>query len=537
MSLPDELPLPADVMPLAACFDHRDLHLGHLVPEGHTLDSAVYAGLLDESQVEEAVGTMRRLADQTVEDTVSSLIARAYRKATRNPPSAKWLAGLELRYGLHGDPGTLEDAGQVVGVTRERVRQVTARLDRLIAGSWVPALVPALEAVVEHSPVPEPVGALLAPMGLTRETMTGKGLLRIVEMLGDPITHLVGTDLERRDGWLVDVRERQVTAAVRMADRHTSKYGMTTVEDLRQDLSTAHRAAGARDVEVVLRADPRVRWAGDWLWVDKPLTSAHHNSMVNIFRQILSVISPQTVSSLHEGLRRNQKFRRRDVVPPAAAVAAFLEQCPLFRVNGDLVEPVEPLDYHEVHGPVAAAMIDVLMASTHKVMDRASLMDAWTAAGIAPGTAGVFTTYAEWMDSPALNVWGLRGANPSPAVVAEIQADARARRESEPHKVTWAWTAHGTVAVTLDVTTSARQSGTVSLPGLGETIGTKRLALVVDGARVGELRVSADHLWTWGWGPVFAATGARVGQVLRAELDLAAETATVVVGGRAVWRS
>ncbi len=537
MSLTDDLPLPADVIHLAACFGSRDLHVGRLVPPGHTLDSAVYAGLLDETQVEEAVTILRELAGQTIEDTVSSLLALAYKKATRRTPTAQWLAALEHRYGVHGDPATLEEAGRVVGVTRERVRQVTALLDRHIAGSWVPALVPALEAIVEHSPVPEPVGALLAPMGLARPTMTGKGLLRIVDLLGEPITALIDTDLERRDGWLVDARERQVTAAVRMAERHTSKYGMTTVEDLRQDLSTTHNAVDARDVEVVLRADPRVKWAGDWLWVDKPLTSEHHNSMVNIVRQVLAVISPQTITSLHEGLRRNQKFRRRDVVPPAAAMAAFLAACPLFRVDGDLVESVEPLDYHDVHGEVTASMIDVLMASTHKVMDRASLMDAWAAAGIAPGTAGVFTTYAEWMESPALNVWGLRGANPSPAVIAEIQADARTRRESEPHKAEWSWSTAGTIVVTVDVSTSARQSGTVSLPTLGDTIGQRRFALLVDGSRVGELRVSSDHLWTWGWGAVFAVTKAKVGQVLRAELDLAAETAVVTLGGREFWRT
>lgn len=480
--------------------------------------------------------TGRELAAPTIEDTVSDLLAAAYSAAIGKQPTPAWLAGLETRYGLRGEPATLDAAGKIVGVTRERVRQVCARIEPLLLAASVPELQPALEVLAAQAPVAEPIGAVLAPLGLSRPDLSGKTLLRVLALVGESALDLVGTDLEVKAGWLVDTLESHVTAAVRVAHRHTSSYGMTTVEDVRQGLSTETHPVNAREVEVILRADPRVLWAGDWLWVDKPLTSEHHNAMVNTFRQVLSVISPQTVASLHDGLCRNQKFRNRDIIPPVAAVTEFLSQSSQFRVEGDLVEHLAPLDHHQVHGGVAATMIDVLLASTYRVMDRGSLMQAWEDAGVSPGTAGVFATYAEWMESPAPRVWGLRGANPSAAVVSELQADARTRRESEPHQASWTWTADGTIKVTVDVSTSARQSGTVILASLGQTIGQQRLKFLVGDEPAGELKVSSEHLWTWGWGPAFRAAGAKVGQVMQVELDLAAGSATVTLGGRELWR-
>lgn len=528
--------LPADLLESGDLITSSDLRLGYLLPQGHTLTSALAAGLMADEDLEVFEEAARPLLEQTIEESVSDLLAAAYAEVSRKQPSTAWLTALETRYGMYGTPSSLDDAGKVVGLTRERVRQVTSRMAPHLKGSWVPALVPALRAAVNGSPVPEPAGELLAPLGLAKPTLSGQSLLKVAELVALDMPTVLGTTLTVEDGWLLDVREREVLGAVQVAVRHTSKYGMTTVENIRQQLSTAAVPAQSRDVEIMLKSDPRVRWAGQWLWIDKPCTSEHDNSMVNTIRHILSVNSPQTVASLQEGLRRNQKFRKRDIVPPAEAMAVFIDASPHFTLTGDLVAPVQELDYHRELGLVTASMVDVLKASRWQVMDRASLFEAWEDAEIKPGTAGVWTTYAEWMENFALNVWGLRGATPSPAVIAEIQADAKTRRESEPRRTRWGWTAAGTVELVVDVSTPVRQSGTVTFrQNIGQTIGDQRLPVFVDGAEAGELKISADHVWTWGWGPALAATGAKVGDVLRMELDLSAGTATATLGGQELW--
>lgn len=533
----DSLNLPVDVAEHASYISSRDLRLGHLIPEGHTLASAADEGALDAAELEAAVTAVRYLAGQTIEESVSSLLSAAYEASSRKAPTDEWLTALQARYGvLGGAPTSLDEASKFVGVTRERVRQVTSRMASHLRGCWVPALVPALRAAVDGSPLPEPVGETLAPLGLSKPTLPGVSLLKVVELVGLDVQAAVGTSLEVSDGWLLDVRERDVLGAVQVASRHTSKYGMTTVENIRQELSTSTNPAQTRDVEVVLGSDPRVRWAGAWLWIDKPCVSEHDNSMVNTIRHILSVNSPQAVASLQEGLRRNQKFRQRDVVPPVEAMAAFIDASEHFTLAGDLVSAVEDLDYHEVLGPVAASMVDVLKASRWQVMDRTSMMQAFEDAGIASGTAGVWTTYSEWMENFATNVWGLRGATPSAGVVAEIRADAKARSASEPRRTRWGWTQAGTVELLVDVSTPVRQSGTVSFgQNIGQTLGDQRLPVYVNGTQAGELKISAAHVWTWGWGPAIAATGAKVGDVLRMELDLAAGSAVAVLGNQDMW--
>jgi len=528
--------LPTDLERQADDISADDLHFRGLLPRGHTLRSAVESDQLDAVRFDGAVDMARALMTVPVDEAVSDLLKLAYRDASKREPSQKWMAALRARYGVDGPPQTLQVAGELAGVSRERVRQVCGTVEPRVRGAWVPQMRPVLETLVENSPVSDPVGVLLSEEGLAGPNVTSDSILKFVAILGIDINAMVGTDLKVVDGWQVDVREASVTRAVRVARKHTSTFGMTTVEDIRQELSTKDYPADIEDVRRVLEADPRVGWDGEWLWVNKP-DNGHASSMINTLRSMLSVNSPQTVQSLQEGIHRNSKFRQRDIVPPVAALKAFLKVSPYFTVSNGLVAPVEPLDYRELLGEVTASMIDVLKASPYQVMDRATLAEACADAGIAAGTASVWTTYAEWMERVATNVWGLRGSNPSPAVVKEVQRAAKARHQSEAHATGWTWTPDGEVALTMDVSTSSRTGGVFSFDvALSQTVGDRKFKMIVDGVVVGELRMSASHLWTWGWAKAFAATGAKVGDVLRTTLDLNSGIATVIKGGRSLWQ-
>lgn len=367
------------------------------------------------------------MSGPTLEDEVEAALAEAYEAAFGKRPSDHWMKAIAMRVGTRGEVATLDEAGTSVGVTRERVRQVMARLLPKFNGKPVPHLREIAELLVEHSPVPEPIGRQFAKSGICRVTLTGEGFLNILKLLGTSPAQLVGTDLVAIDEWLVEESEVQVMRALAMASRHTSSYGMTTVEEIRQLLSTPANMLDATDIERVLKREPVVRWAGEWLWVEKEHDGLHSNRLVNTARSILSVNSPQTVASIHAGARRMWKFRQLDILPPIAAMKSFFEQSPYFVVEGDLVHPTELLDYHEILGTTTATMIDVLKASPYQVMDRQSLMEACADAGIPSGTSGVWTTYAEWMDRFGPNVWGLRGSSPNPAAVEEIRNAARSR--------------------------------------------------------------------------------------------------------------
>lgn len=61
----------------------------------------------------------------------------------------------------------------------------------------------------------------------------------------------------------------QVTKSLPMANRQTSSFGMTTITTICHALMTPSESPDPAAVQRILRAEPTVRWFGDWLWVHK----------------------------------------------------------------------------------------------------------------------------------------------------------------------------------------------------------------------------------------------------------------------------
>lgn len=470
------------------------------------------------------------------EDEVETLLSGCYEAAFNREPSEAWLAAIAMRVGTRGDVATLNEAADAIGVTRERVRQVMVKIESQLKGRAIVGAQEIAETLVARSPVPEPIGRRLSRSGLSRSTLTGKGFLNILRLVGTSPVELVGTDLVCIDGWLVEESEVPVMKAVSMANRHTSSYGMTTVEEIRQALAAPDKPLDATDIRRILEREPSIKWAGEWLWVEKHNDGLHANRLVNTARSILSVNSPQSVASIHEGARRVWKFRHLDILPSIAAMKEFFEESPYFVVEGETVRPVEPLDYHVILGRTTATMIDILKTSPYEVMDRQSLYEACDEAGIAKGTYGIWTTYAEWMEKFGSNVWGLRGSSPNPAAVEAIRKAARARLKAEPRRKVAAWTPDGRIAQTMDVTTSFISTGVLSfVPEIQNMLAGQSIAVLFQGERVATVKLGDDHSFCWGWSPAIAAMKAKRGDVMRITVNVATKQADVQLGGQQLW--
>lgn len=476
------------------------------------------------------------MTGMTLEDKIELILADAYKSVFEKDPSAARLTAISMRVGTRGDVATLDEAGDALGVTRERIRQIMKKMEPHLKGASVGNLREIAQALAERSPVPEPIGQRLARTGLTRPTMTGEGFLNILKLLGTSPKELIGTDLVRVDDWLVEESEVPVTKSLSMAKRHTAKYGMTTVEEIRQELSTPDNPLDPVDIRRILKAQRSVKWAGEWLWVERDQDSLHSNRLINTARSILSVNSPQTVASIHEGAKRVWKFRGLDILPPTDAMRVFFANSPYFNSQQDLVEPIEGLDYRELLGEVTATMIDVLKSTPHQVMDRLSLTEACMAAGIAPGTYGIWTTYAEWMEKFGHNVWGLRGSNPNPAAVEAIREAAKARSKAEPRRKSWTWARDGRAVQTLDITTSILASGVLSFDqSIHDLLSGQALEIFASGKKVATVKLGDGHSFSWGWHPVFTFLEANQGEVFQIRIDVAARTAEVRRGGQELW--
>lgn len=473
-------------------------------------------------------------AARTLEDEMEALLIKAYMAAHRGKaPTPEWATALSMRAGIHGEVATLEEAAQAIGVTRERVRQVADKVNPHLRGARLSRLLPVAEQLVQNSPVIEPIGRLGSESGLTRPTLTAKALLNFFKLIGTTPKELVGTNLLEVDGWLVEESEAGVMSALSMAKKHTSSHGMTTIEEIRQELSETYDEVDTDDIVRVLTTEPSVKWHGEWLWVEKE-DNLHSNRLINTVRSILSVNSPQTVASIHEGCRRLWKFRKVDILPPVEAMRGFLDESPHFTVEDDLVDLVQPLDYHEILGDVALTVVEVLKSTPHGIMDRLSLEEACIDAGVAKGTIAVWSTYAEWLELVARNVLGLRGSNPNPAAVKAVQEAAAARKKAEPHRRSWAWGSNGELVQTLHITTTIRSSGVMTLSNeVRTTVAGKSFSVIVGTEQVGVIKI--DNGFCWGWHAVFTALGAKQGDVLQIRFDLAGGTANVRIDGNELW--
>ncbi len=472
---------------------------------------------------------------RTFESTAEYLLAKAHHAAFGKPPTGPWLRAIAMRAGTRGPVATLADAGAAAGVTRERMRQVMKKLAPHLEGGIDPRAVDLARELVAHSPVPEPIGAQFDAAGLTRSTLTGEGFLNFLNLAGVSPTDLVGTDLVCVDGWVVEASELPVMNAVTVVRRQTSSFGMTTVEEVQRTLSSADTAVDPSDIERILRGEPTVRWSGRWLWMEKD-DSLHANRLVNTARSILSVNSPLSVGSIHDGAKRMWKFRKVAVLPPVSAMQGFFEASPYFIVEGDMVRSLEPLDYHVVQGEITAAMIDVLKESPYQVMDRRSLEEACADAGVPAGTFGVWTTYAEWMEKFGHDVWGLRGSSPSAAAVKAIRDAAKARRKAESRRKAWVRDRAGRFVQTMDVTTSFVSSGVMSfVPEIHEMFAGESLTVVHGGEEVGTAKLGANHSFCWGWGRVIRKLGVQPGQVVRLAADVDSRTVELTIGNEELW--
>jgi hypothetical protein len=84
-----------------------------------------------------------------------------------------------------------------------------------------------------------------------------------------------------------------------------------------------------------------------------------------------------------------------------------------------------------------------------------------------------------------------------------------------------------------DAPPSAHTTGVINFtPQVHRLVGERCFTASHHGGACGHLSFAGDHDWAWGWGTLLRALGAKVGDVLRATLDLTDGTAWVEVGGR-----
>ncbi len=452
------------------------------------------------------------------------------------------LSALADRLGWAGKPPiTLEEAGQRLNITRERMRQLQEKVsDRLKAISFpvfMPALDEALRALAEASPLEiASAGALLNQKGISELAFHPQCVIDAAMTCGR--TPPIQLQTINRKTIVAATVIQDADTILRVAYRQAHASGASNVGEVLAEMTANRIAVPKGTVRHVLREFSEMQFIEEEWFFHRP-TNPERDRLRNVTRKILSVASPIELGVIREGLRREYRYRGHRglktwslLVPPRSVLRAYYEAHPEFIVeDGDVVKPVEPLHYRDELALNDAILVDALRSSPACVLDRASLAAECIRRSMNVNTFNIYLTYSPVILHLGTDVWSLRGVRVDPAAVEAVQK-ANAVRQKEKRVLDHSWTPGGQLWLAARIPPAHDAANlVVNVPGAIRHYlsGRQFDATDEDGVSHGLVRVN-DEGASYGFGPFLRQRGADAGDILIAEFDLAKNVALLRLG-------
>ena len=449
------------------------------------------------------------------------------------------LEAVLARLGWSGNPPmTLEESGELLGVTRERMRQIEKKAREKFSSIpvYAPALSRAINILLKSVPIEvSEAAALLRRTKVSKTKFSPESVIAAATDLGIDSPFAISTVRALRM-----VTQSEHTEHTRLilsiARKKSGASGVANIADVAAKVGQiAGESCTPDEAQKTLDASEKFRHVvGGWYCAtDLP---EGRNRLVNLCRKMLSATSPISVSRMREGVKREYMFRnltgggRFDLrVPPADAMKAFLSTHPEFCVEGDIVRAVVPLDYRRELGEMDRVLVDALRSNPSAVLDRASLVGECIRRGVNGQAANIGLTYSCMVEHIDTNIWALRGADVSPAAIEALRL-ANALRPRESRVRNFGWTAEGKIWIAASAP-PATQVAVIGCPsGSKEYLaGQKFVAAMSDGTPCGTIGVTKDGT-LYGFGAFQRLSGWDPGDLIVIEFSLENSTATLILG-------
>ncbi|MGH3832414.1 MAG: hypothetical protein ACRDRS_18545 [Pseudonocardiaceae bacterium] len=452
---------------------------------------------------------------------------------SRRPCRQEVLDGLASRYGLLGrPPATLEEMGAIIGVTRERARQIQIRHESITKlRPWWPQLDAALEIARTMAPCTETALA----NELARHHLSAAGYsvesLRACAMFAGR-----SFELEAVDG-TVTADSAELTAVLRATRRLSSRQGLGSLLQISDEVLDDGVVLTEEDVHSLLSASSSVIWLGSdhVTWA-----ASARNRLVNTLRTILSVHQPVELATAQKAIANFWSYRsagrgsaQPGLVPPTtASLRAFCEWHDQFTVTPAGITAAVPLDRSEELGVEAALLVELIRSSPNGALDRVSLMETAEAVGMKLSTVGVYLTFHPAFVQLDRNVWTVRGTEMPPDVVARTKRQARLRAKAENRDFRTGLRAGSRPWVAFAVTSNFRLTGVILRQWLPAGTPSLRLELIDgQGDPCGTATYNDDTGFTHGLGTYLNRFDLRVGEYMHILVNTDEESAQITHGG------
>lgn len=419
------------------------------------------------------------------------------------------------RLGWDGQGGTtLEAAGELIGVTRERIRQLVSRVATHLERTHptLPMLASAIDELEQLVPVRREAAAdQLKRRGLSRVTFDPHGVLEAARLSG--LTTNVGLvgPLLVGEGQLDLARELAARARKRV-----SQNGAGNLEALVDEFEPEglDRDAVRRFLEV-----------SDVVWLDDALNwfvlGTGENRAANHLRKMLSVSPTLTIAEVREGLRRPPK--PRSVNLPLGVVRSLCAEIAWVDISDDIVQANVVLDFREVLENTEETLVDVFR-DRGPVLDRATAVDLAQEYGLDRTTAALYLGWSPVIDRLTTNRYALRGADVPAGTLEAMRGSERRRRVQQGH----GWTKAGRLWLGYTISQGLLDSKVVGVPSTLRSELHGRFSLEPAEEHLG--KVASDGQNMWGLSRLLRRYGAEEGDALVLEFDLAARKCYARVG-------
>ncbi len=352
----------------------------------------------------------------------------------------------EILIGYYGwDDGrahTLTHIGKRFGITRERIRQICAKMTRKARSAahiLAPVMDRALALVEERLPAAAAdLEAELRQRGWTTVGMSLEGLATGAKLLGRRTDfRVVRIDPERKQGPRLAVRADQVQVAPAVADMAKKEvyfHGLATAE--RIERLVAAKFPGAVDAELVRQT---LQLIEGFSWLDDRsgwfrIQGIGKHGLPKTIDKVLAVAGSLSIRQLRAAVGRNRRMWKEP--PPEGVLRKFCRDLPGVKIEGQRIAADPPRDWRDALTGVEWKLVNVLKKHG-PVMERGDMEDRCVREGMNRFSFHAFVSWSPVIVQLGHSVYGLLGAEVSaaadrrPAGGAPLAA-GRAPRAGQP---------------------------------------------------------------------------------------------------------
>ncbi len=423
----------------------------------------------------------------------------------------------------------MTEIGEQFGITRERIRQVCAKLikrhkdvERIAA----PVLDRVLALVEKRLPCSTTrFEAELTEQKLTAVSMRMENVATAAKLLGRPVAFKI----VKADTGRLAVRIPQVNAALAIIDlakKETYFHGLTTVEQIEK--TVAEKFSDSVSTELVVEA---LRLIDGFSWLDERtgwfrLLSISKHGLPKAIDKILSVAGEVSVVEMRKAMSRNRRLWKEP--PPENVLLEYCRQTDGVRVKGNRIIADPPRDWHKSLTGVEAQLVGVL-EKHGPVMERGAMEDLCVAGGMNRFSFHAFVSWSPVIAQFGHSVYGLLGAEVSKKQVNALIAKRREKRMAHRVLDNHGTTEDGRIWLSYRLSKAASTYAVITVPAaLKKTVRGRFKLIDGEGHEIGTLATKDGR--AWGLGAFMRQNNAQVGDYVVVTLDLKKRTANVELG-------